>query len=194
MPRAWLRACLAAVWTMSFRCNSFYCCWTSKFVWLQLPWQVADPCIYSMFVPLLPSQLYSQLAISLFMSQSSKTPRTPIAYWSDEETEALLKHFLENQSVNEGAGGFNNTVFQSVISATQPFYRRGAIENIKHIKGKWWLVSLCCSDHTMLTSHQLKAVHMSIPQLQGGHLYLGDKFHSQCWNHYIHWSLNHGPL
>ena len=111
--------------------------------------------------------LYSQFAISLFMSQSSKTPRTPIAYGSDEETEALLKHFLENRSVNEGAGGFNNTVFQLAISAIQPFYRRGAIKNIKHIKGKWWSVSLRCSDHTILTSHQLKAIHMSINSWKG---------------------------
>ena len=111
--------------------------------------------------------LYSQLAISLFMSQSSKTPRTPIAYWSDEETEALLKHFLENQSVNEGASGFNNTIFQLAISAIQPFYRRGAIKNIKHIKGKWQSVSLCCSDHTVLTSHQLKAIHTSINSWRG---------------------------
>ena len=111
--------------------------------------------------------LYSQLAISLFMSQSSKIPRTPIAYWSDEETEALLKHFLENQSVNKGASGFNNTIFQLAISAIQPFYRRGAIKNIKHIKGKWQSVSLCCSDHTVLTSHQLKAIHTSINSWRG---------------------------
>ena len=46
--------------------------------------------------------LYSQLAISLFMSQSSKTPRTPIAYWSDEEgdrspTEAFFRKPISEQ-------------------------------------------------------------------------------------------------
>ena len=69
--------------------------------------------------------------------------------------------------MNKGASGLNNTVFHSVISAIQPFYKGGAIKNIKHFKGKWQSVSLHCSDNTILTSHQLKAIHMSINSWRG---------------------------
>ena len=75
------------------------------------------------------------------MSQSSKPPKCPNAYWTDEETEALLKHLLENRSGNEGAGEFNNTVFQSSIAAVLPFYKKGATKDIKNMKGKWQSVS-----------------------------------------------------
>ena len=37
--------------------------------------------------------LYSQYMISLLMSQA---PKTPNAFWANEETEALLKHLVNN--------------------------------------------------------------------------------------------------
>lgn len=78
--------------------------------------------------------LYSQYTVSFLMSQA---PKNANAFWTDEETEALLKHLIKNQSTSEGAGGFHNTVFQSAISAVQPFYKKGAIKDVKHMKGKW---------------------------------------------------------
>ena len=71
----------------------------------------------------------------------SQAPKTPNTFWADEETEALLKHLVNNQSTSEGASGFTNTVFQSAVSAVQPFYKRGAVKGVKHMKGKWQSVS-----------------------------------------------------
>ena len=88
------------------------------------------------------TSLYSQFMISIAMSQSSRPPRNPNTFWSEEETEALLKHLLENQLKDKGAGSFNNTIFQSVVTAVQPFYTKGAVKDIKHMKGKWQLVSI----------------------------------------------------
>ena len=78
--------------------------------------------------------LYSQYKISLLMSQAPKNPNT---FWANEETEALLKHIINNQLTSKGASGFTDTVFQSTVSAVQPFYKRGAIKGGKHMKGKW---------------------------------------------------------
>ena len=58
-------------------------------------------------------------------------------YWTDEETGALLNHLLHHQSESEGAGGFNNAVFQSAISELLSFYERGATKEVRHLMHKW---------------------------------------------------------
>ena len=59
-----------------------------------------------------------------FMSQSATKPAN--AFWTNEETGALLNHLYHHWSESEGAGGFNNAVFQSAIPELLPFYERGA--------------------------------------------------------------------
>ena len=70
---------------------------------------------------------------------------------------------------SEGAGEFTDDVSQSAVSAVQPFYRRGAIKGVKHMKGKWQSVSFIYSllIKLSLTSHKLKSVHMAINVWRG---------------------------
>ena len=56
---------------------------------------------------------------------SQPATKTANAFWTDEETRALLNHLLHHRSESEEAGGFNNTVFQSAIPELLPFYERG---------------------------------------------------------------------
>lgn len=74
------------------------------------------------------------------MSQSASKNQN--ATWTDEEIEALLQHFLEKRSGPKGAGGFNNTVFQSAAVAIRPLFKKGAIKEAKHVKGKWRAVCI----------------------------------------------------
>ena len=70
---------------------------------------------------------------------------------------------------SEGAGEFTDDVFQSAVSAVQPFYRRGAIKGVKHMKGKWQSVSFIYSllIKLSLTSHKLQLIHMAINVWRG---------------------------
>ena len=70
-----------------------------------------------------------------FMSQSAT--KSANAFWTDEETGALLNYLLHHQLESEGAGGFNNVVFQSAIPQLLHFYERGATKDVKHLKSKW---------------------------------------------------------
>ena len=75
-----------------------------------------------------------------FMSQPATKPAN--AFWTDKETGALLNHLYHHRPESEGAGGFNNAVFQSAIQELLPFYELGGTKEVKHLKSKWKLVRM----------------------------------------------------
>ena len=52
------------------------------------------------------------------------------------------------------------TLFQCTVSAVQPFYKKGAVKGVKHMKGKWQNVSFVylLLIKLSLTSHKLKSL------------------------------------
>ena len=70
-----------------------------------------------------------------FMSQPAT--KSANAFWTDEETGALLNYLLHYWSESKGAGGFN-MVFQSAIPQLLPFYERGATKEVStsRVNGK----------------------------------------------------------
>jgi len=95
------------------------------------------------------SSLVAQYTISLLMAQSSREAAKNVnAHWEDTEIEALLRHLIDRNPGHEGSGGFNNQVFQGAISVIAPFYKKGAVKDVKIIKRKWTNVRIISlSDH-----------------------------------------------
>ena len=73
---------------------------------------------------------------------SQPATKTANAFWTNEETRALLNHLLHHQSESEGAGGFNNAVFQSAFPELLLCYERGGTKEVKHLKSKWKLMGM----------------------------------------------------
>ena len=73
---------------------------------------------------------------------SQPATKTANAFWTDEETVALLNHLLPHQLESEGAGGFNNAVFKSAIPQLLSFYERGGTKEVRHLKSKWKLMHM----------------------------------------------------
>ena len=74
------------------------------------------------------------------MSRPATKPAN--AFWTNEETGALLNHLYHHQLESKGAGGFNNAVFQSTIPELLPFYEWGGTKEVKHLKSKWKLMCM----------------------------------------------------